>query len=102
MEAIQHMVIFNLKHAEESPLTSRFLKDGQAILSQIPGVKNFQVYNQVSPKNDFAYGFSMHFDCKADFEKYNSHPAHVSFVQDRWMNEVSRFQEIDFKSLVVK
>jgi len=102
MEAIQHMVIFDLKHAAESPLTDKFLKDGLTILSQIPGVKNFQVYNQISPKNDFTYGFSMNFDSKVDFENYNNHPAHVSFVQDRWMKEVVRFQEIDFKSLLVK
>ena len=102
MEAIQHMVIFDLKHDAESPLTDKFLKDGLTILSQIPGVKNFQVYNQISPKNDFTYGFSMNFDRKVDFENYNNHPSHVSFVQDRWMKEVVRFQEIDFKSLLVK
>jgi hypothetical protein len=102
METIQHMVIFDLIHAVESPLTDKFLKDGLTILSQIPGVKNFQVYNQISPKNDFTYGFSMNFDHAADFESYNSHPAHVSFVQDRWMKEVARFQEIDFKSLIVR
>ncbi len=102
MEAIQHMVIFDLKHAAESPLTDKFLKDGLTILSQIPGVKNFQVFNQISPKNDFRYGFSMDFDHKDAFENYNNHPAHVLFVQDRWMNEVSRFQEIDFKALIIK
>jgi Stress responsive A/B Barrel Domain len=102
MEAIQHMVIFDIKHPAESPLTDKFLKDGLTILSQIPGVKNFQVFNQISPKNDFRYGFSMNFDSKVDFENYNIHPAHVSFVQDRWMNEVSRFQEIDFKALIIK
>ena len=98
-QEIQHMVVFNLNHEKGSELTRKFLKDGQKILSQIPGVNNFQVLNQVSLKNDFSYGFSMVFASKGDYDSYSSHPDHIAFVENRWKKEVSKFMEIDFKSL---
>jgi len=98
---IQHMVIFNLKQTKNSPEALAFLKDGKRILSAIPVVRHFQVFNQVSPKNDFDYGFSMVFSGQAAYEKYNGHPDHVRFVEQRWKKEVSRFLEIDFTAKTV-
>ena len=96
---IRHMVIFNLNHEKGSELTRKFLKDGHEILSRIPGVNNFQVLNQVSLKNDFSYGFSMVFAGKTEYDSYSNHPDHIAFVETRWKKEVSKFMEIDFKSL---
>ena len=93
---IQHMVIFVLKHDKNSPETLAFLKDGKTILSAIPGVRNFQVFAQVSKKNDYEFGFSMVFSGSAAYEQYNRHPDHVRFVEQRWKMGVSRFLEIDF------
>jgi len=96
---IQHMVIFDLNHEKGSELAEVFLKDGQQILSHIPVVHNFQVFNQVSLKNDYSYGFSMVFADKLAYDIYNNHPDHVAFVENRWKKEVTRFLEIDFKSI---
>jgi hypothetical protein len=30
------------------------------------------------------------------YESYNRHPDHVRFVEERWMNEVEDFLEIDY------
>ena len=95
---IQHMVIFDLKHQKGSAMAEKFLRDGQHILSNLPVVQNFQVFNQVSLKNDYSYGFSMVFADKTAYDTYNNHPNHVAFVEDRWKKEVTRFLEIDFKS----
>ncbi len=97
-EEIQHMVIFDLKHEKGSAQAGKFLKDGREILSKIPVVQNFQVFNQVSVKNDYTYGFSMVFAGQSEYTTYNDHPEHVAFVENRWKKEVSRFLEIDFKS----
>ncbi len=96
-EEIQHMVIFDLHHDKGSELALKFLNDGQRILSNISVVNNFQVFNQVSSKNDYTYGFSMIFSSTSDYDFYTNHPDHVSFVEIRWKKEVTRFQEIDFK-----
>lgn len=96
-QSIRHMVIFNLKHEKNTTEAKQFLQDGQAILTSIPVVKNFNVFHQVSMKNDFDYGFSMDFDTQADYDAYNKHPLHEQFVNDRWKVEVERFLEIDFK-----
>ena len=93
---IQHMVIFDLKHEKGSALAEKFLKDGEQILSHLPVVQNFQVFNQVSPKNDYTYGFSMVFAGRKEYDTYNNHPNHLAFVESRWKSEVTRFLEIDF------
>ena len=97
-EEIRHMVIFDLKHPKGSAAAEKFLSDGQQILSHIPVVQDFQVFNQVSLKNDFTYGFSMVFDGKTAYDTYNNHPDHLAFVEGRWKKEATRFLEIDFKS----
>ncbi len=55
---IQHMVIFNLPYKKGSSKAVKFLNDGNRILTGIPVVRDFQVFLQVSAKNDFQYGFS--------------------------------------------
>ncbi|MFC4302922.1 Dabb family protein [Cohnella boryungensis] len=95
--SIIHSVIFTLKHAQGSAEEAQFLEDGRRILSSIPSVRDFQVYRQVSPKNDYAFGFSMTFADAAAYEAYNEHPLHVAFVNERWLTEVERFQEIDYQ-----
>ncbi|MBO9598656.1 MAG: Dabb family protein [Cohnella sp.] len=96
---IIHSVIFSLKHEKGSEQERRFLDDGRNILSGIPVVNEFQVFRQVSHKNDYDFGFSMVFDSQADYEAYNDHPAHVSFVNERWLVEVEKFLEIDYEAI---
>lgn len=93
---VQHMVIFNLPYPKDSVDALKFLADGTDILAGIPVVQNFQAFMQVSKKNDYQYGFSMVFANQEDYTTYNNHPNHVSFVQNRWMKEVTEFLEIDF------
>lgn len=97
-DEIQHMVIFNLPYKKGSGKASKFLNDGNRILTGIPVVRDFQVFLQVSEKNDYQYGFSMVFSNQEDYSTYNNHPDHVAFVEERWMKEVTDFLEIDFKS----
>ncbi|RAP74469.1 Dabb family protein [Paenibacillus montanisoli] len=95
--SIQHMVIFDLKHGQGSAAAEQFLNDGERLLTSIPVVKEFSAFKQVSAKNDYDYGFSMVFDSQEDYDTYNAHPVHVDFVENRWIPEVARFLEIDFK-----
>lgn len=94
---IKHMVIFNLKYEIGSVQANEFLEDARRILSTIPVVHHFQVLRQVSFKNDYDYGFSMIFGNRNDYEVYNNHPHHITFVESHWNKEVSRFLEIDFE-----
>jgi hypothetical protein len=96
---IRHIVIFNLKYAPGDPEIEKFLKDGERILTSIPVVEKFEVMRQVSAKNEYNFGFSMEFTDLVAYDTYNQHPSHVGFVNDRWIPEVIKFQEIDFKEL---
>lgn len=95
---IRHTVAFSLKHAAGSPEEAAFLRDALT-LAAIPGVENFEQMRQVSPKADYAFGFSMEFADQAAYDAYNAHPDHVGFVRDRWVPEVLRFQELDYVAL---
>lgn len=92
---IRHTVVFRLKHAAGSSEEEAFLRDAD-VLASIPGVDRFEQLRQVSPKNDFAFGFSMEFTDAAAYAAYNDHPDHVAFVRDRWAPEVEAFLEIDY------
>ncbi len=96
---VLHTVIFDLKYPVGSPEAEKFLADGYNILTKVPGVHDFQVFRQVSPKNDYQYGFYMRFKNQADFDSYTANPDHTKFVTERWDTEVSRFQESDFQTM---
>jgi Stress responsive A/B Barrel Domain len=92
---IRHTVVFTLKHAKGSPDEQKFLADA-LVLNTIPGVEKFERLKQVSPKNNYSFGFSMEFADQAAYDGYNVHPLHVAFVRERWMVEVADFMEIDY------
>ena len=92
---IRHTVVFTLKHAAGSAEEAAFLADAR-VLATIPGVEKFEQLRQVSPKTDYAFGFSMEFADEAAYAGYGEHPDHVAFVSDRWVPEVERFMEIDY------
>ena len=95
---IRHTVAFRLRHPKGSAPEAAFLADARA-LAAIPGVEAFEQLRQVSPKNDFDFGFSMEFADEAAYHGYNVHPVHVAFVRDRWVPEVEAFLEIDYAPL---
>ncbi len=95
---IRHTVVFRLNHPKGSQAEAAFLKAAD-ILIAIPGVEKFEKLSQVSPKNDYSFGFSMEFANQAAYDFYNTHPDHVAFVQGRWIPEVAKFLEIDYVAL---
>ena len=92
---IRHTVVFRLRHAAGSPEESDFLAAGAA-LAAIPGVEAFEVLREVSPKNDYRFGFSMELADQAAYTAYNEDPRHVGFVRERWIPEIADFLEIDY------
>ena len=95
---IRHTVVFRMKHERGSTEERAFLAAADT-LGKIPGVEKFEKLRQVSPKNDYAFGFSMEFADEAGYRGYNEHPDHVRFVNERWVKEVVDFLEIDYEPL---
>lgn len=95
---IVHSVFFKLNHPLGSEAERGFLTKARAI-AEIPGVTNFQVVRETSPKNNFDFGLSMEFADQSAYDRYNNHPDHVRFVQETWLKEVADFQEIDYTVL---
>ena len=94
--AIQHTVVFRLTHEHGSAAESAFLDTARATLTGIDGVTEFTINKQVSAKSDLDWQFSMVFADQAAYDGYNADPAHLSFVETRWVPEVASFQEYDF------
>ena len=95
---IRHAALFRLHHAAGSAEESDFLA-ALATLGSIPGVHDFQISRETSPKNDFAFAVSISFADPAAYDAYNGHPLHVAFVRDRWVPEVAAFMEHDTVAL---
>lgn len=92
---IEHTVTFRLRHVAGSPEETAFLAAARD-LATIPGVRDFAIRRQVSPKCDHTFGITMRFTDQDAYDHYSAHPRHVAFVRDRWMREVASFQEADF------
>ena len=92
---IRHTVTFSLVHEPGSAEERDFLQAAEHLAS-IPGVEAFELLAEVSPKNGYRYGISMEFADRSAYERYNEHPDHVRFVEERWLSEVSDFLELDY------
>jgi quinol monooxygenase YgiN len=95
---VRHTVVFRLSHPAGSAEESDFLAAAEALCA-IPGVEEFQLLRETSPKNEYRFGISMEFADRAAYESYNAHPDHVRFVQKRWLAEVADFLEVDYEAL---
>ncbi|QDT29546.1 Dabb family protein [Gimesia panareensis] len=95
---IEHTVTFRLKSAPGSTDEKTFLA-AAADLAVIPGVKDFAIRRQTSPKNDHTFGISMKFDNQEEYDFYSNHQAHQAFIKEFWLTTVEDFQEADFESL---
>ncbi|WP_339750996.1 Dabb family protein [Algoriphagus aquimarinus] len=93
---ITHSVFFRLKFPKGSSEEATFLS-AAAKLSTLPAVKNFASLKQTSSKNDFDYGLTMEFENQEEYNGYNIHPDHVSFVNTYWEAYVEKFLEIDYE-----
>jgi hypothetical protein len=96
---IRHTVTFRLPYPPGSAEETAFLDAARAALVPIPGVQDFVVQRQVSPKSDLTLHLAMTFADEAAYAAYNSHPDHVGFVRSRWETEVEAFQELDLVTL---
>ncbi len=95
---IRHAALFRLTHPKGSEAETRFL-EALATLSDIPGVLDFAISREISPKNAFDFAVSMCFADQSAYDAYNVHPLHVTFVQDKWLPEVPEFMEHDTVAL---
>lgn len=95
---ITHSVFMNLKHAGGTSEEKAFLQ-ACTKLESIPGVLNYKIVKETSPKNNYSFGLVMNFKTQADYDFYNNHPEHLSFVENVWIPNVESFQEIDYELL---
>jgi heme-degrading monooxygenase HmoA len=92
---LRHTVAFTLVHEERSAEERDFLEAAEQ-LATIPGVEAFELLAEVSSKNGYRFGILMEFADRAAYDRYNEHPDHIRFVQQRWLLEVSEFLELDY------
>jgi hypothetical protein len=93
---IHHTVFFTLNYPAGSVGEKAFFKAAE-VLTTIPGVRDFHLLKEISPKNHFDFGFAMQFKGQTDYDLYNRHPLHVQFVEQHWVPSVSDFIEIDYE-----
>lgn len=92
---VQHAVVFSLKYPKSSMDEKKFL-DAALRLGSIPGVRHLKCHRQTSKKNNFHYGLTMEFETDGAYQAYNTHPDHLAFIKDFWIDGVEDFIEIDY------
>ena len=95
---IRHLVVFTLRHDEDSPEAEAFAAALRS-LAAIDGVEDFEVVRQVGLKNSYQLAVTMEFASRAAYNAYNDHPNHVEFVSAHWEAAVTDFMEIDLAEL---
>ena len=95
---IEHTVTFRLVHPAGSPEEAAFLAAARE-LAAIPGVRDFAIKRQISPKWSHTFGIAMAFADRDDYAAYHAHPLHVRFLEEHWFQEVAEFQEADFEAM---
>ena len=93
--SIRHTVFFELRHAPGSSDEAEFFARA-AVLAEIPDVHEFRRVEEISQKNPYQHGLLMTFESPAAYARYNEHPAHLEFVEEFWIPNVTRFIELDF------
>ena len=93
---INHFVFFKLKYPRGSS-EERIFMNAAVKLSTISVVRNFQVLNETSSKNEFEYGLKLEFDSQESFKAYNEHPHHAIFWKMYWEDYVDKYLEIDYE-----
>ena len=96
---IQHTVAFRLVHPAGSAEEAEFLGTARTTLTGVPGVRDFTVSRQVSPKSPLTFQFSMVFGADAAFAADDAHPDPRGWVAPRGVPEVAEFQELDLVPL---
>lgn len=94
-QRIRHSVILKLKSGITEEHRTNFWKAVDE-LKTLPGIENFEVLKQISPKNKFEWCISMEFANQEIYDAYNIHPVHTAFVQNQWIPLVEDFLEIDY------
>jgi hypothetical protein len=92
---IRHTVFFELRCAPGSSDEAAFFARAAA-LAEIPDVHEFRRVEEISQKNPYQHGLLMTFESPAAYARYNEHPAHLEFVEEFWIPNVTRFIELDF------
>ena len=85
---IEHTVTFRLQYAAGSPADTAFLAAARE-LATMPGVRDFAIRRQVSPRCDNTLGIAMRFTDQDAYDHSNAHLRHVAFVRDRWTPDVA-------------
>jgi hypothetical protein len=79
---------------QEGSAEERDFLEAAAHLATIPGVEAFELLAEVSPKNGYRFGILMELADRAAYDRYNEHPDHVHFVEERSVPEVSECLEL--------
>jgi len=95
---MQHMAVFNLRHAPGSQEESDFLRSID-YLSTLAGVKNYKVWRQTGAQADYAFAISMEFENTIAFRSYMMSEDHLSFAYDKWYPHIRNSMDINLEEI---
>jgi len=78
-QPVHHVIIYNLA-ADDADQVSNMMREGEKVLSQIPGVRRVITANAVQQDARYRYSWLIEFVHKNVIDSYRDHPDHVAFA----------------------
>ncbi len=78
-QPVHHVIIYNLD-TDDASQVSNMMREGEKVLSQIPGVRRVVTANAVQQDAGYKYSWLIEFVHKKVIDSYRDHPDHVAFA----------------------
>jgi hypothetical protein len=91
--------VFSLVHEKNSTGEIDFLEHFRKVAA-LPYVESYECRRTSGRLNNFDFGLSMTFRNYTAYNRYITHENFVTFVNNRWKNEVKGFQHIAYEATI--
>ncbi|MGD8483977.1 MAG: ketose-bisphosphate aldolase [Thioalkalispiraceae bacterium] len=93
-QPVQHVIIYNVDPHSE---VDKMMREGEAVLSKIPGVRRVITGTAVQHEAQFRYCWLIEFVHEKVIESYRDHPAHQAFANEQFRPIAADRISIDFQ-----
>ena len=94
-QPVHHVIIYNID-IDDNTQVSNMMREGEKVLSQIPGVRRVITGNAVQKEAKYQFSWLIEFVHKNVIDSYREHPDHIAFADNQFRPIAGDRISIDF------
>lgn len=94
-QPVHHVIIYNIDIDDDTQV-SNMMREGEKVLSQIPGVRRVITGNAVQKEAKYQFSWLIEFVHKNVIDSYREHPDHIAFADNQFRPIAGDRISIDF------